>query len=142
MFYYNPTLREYQRMRRQMNRLFGDGTRSMLESEATYPATNIWMGEDKLVLTSELPGFSPEDINISVTGDTLTLSGSRPEEKIPEGGYFHRQECGYGKFARTIRLPCVVDANKIDAVFEKGILRISMERAEEDKPRKIDVKHG
>lgn len=142
MFYYNPTMREFQRMRQQMNRLLGDSQRGMMEREAAYPATNIWMGEDKLILTSELPGFSPEDINISVTGDTLTLSGSRPEEKIPEGGYFHRQECGYGNFARTIRLPCVVNADKIEAVFEKGVLSIAMERAAEDKPRKINVKHG
>jgi HSP20 family protein len=142
MFYYNPTMREYQRMRRQMNRLFNDGMRSYIERETSYPATNIWMGEDKLILSSELPGFSPEDINISVTGDTLTLSGSRPEDKLPEGGYYHRQECGYGKFARTIQLPCVVNADKINAVFEKGVLRISMERAEEDKPRKIEVKHA
>jgi len=142
MFYYNPTMREFQRMRRQMNRLFNEEYRGLAEREASYPAVNIWMGEDKLILTAELPGFSPDDINISVTGDTLTLSGSRPEEKIPEGGYYHRQECGYGKFARTLRLPCVVNAEKIDAVFEKGILRIAMERAEEDKPRKISVKHG
>lgn len=142
MFYYNPTMREVQRMRRQMNRLLNDEFRGLAERESSYPAVNIWMGEDKLLLTAELPGFSPEDINISVTGDTLTLSGRRPEEKIPEGGYYHRQECGYGKFARTLRLPCMVNTDKIDAVFEKGILRIAMERAEEDKPRKINVKHG
>ena len=142
MFYYNPTLRELERMRRRMDRLFGENLQGGLGRETAYPATNIWMGEDKMILTAELPGFSPEDINISVTGDTLTLSGSRPEEKIPEGGYYHRKECGYGKFARTVRLPCVVDPDKIDAVFEKGILRIAMERAEEDKPRKISVKQG
>ena len=143
MYYnYNPTQREYQRMRRQMNRLFGDDLRSMMEREASYPATNIWASEDKVILTSELPGFAPDDITISATGDTLTLNGSRPEEQLPEGGYFHRQECSCGKFARTIRLPFAVNVDKIDAVFEKGVLHITMERAEEDKPRKIKVKHG
>lgn len=140
--YNTPPMREMQRLRRQMSRLFFDGVPDTTEREMSYPATNIWANEEKVILTAELPGFAPEDIEISVAGDALTLTGSRAEEKLPEGGYYHREECVCGKFARTVRLPFEVNPDKVEAVFEKGVLRINMERAEQNKPRKINVKQG
>jgi HSP20 family protein len=101
---------------------------------------NIWTNPDGAVITSELPGVSPEYIDINVVGETLTLSGERQPEKLPEGARYHRQERGYGKFNRSVQLPFQVDAGKVEASFEKGMLHITLPRAEADKPRKIQVK--
>ena len=106
----------------------------------TYPALNVWTNEDGLVLTAELPGFSPDDIDISVVGDSLTLSGERKADDVPEGTRYHRRERGYGKFSRTLQLPYTVEADGVEALFNNGILHVQLPRAEADKPKKITVK--
>lgn len=138
--YYIPTaFRDMDRMQRQMERM-ARAFYSDNNEPASYPAMNVWVKDDEMVVTAELPGFTPENINVSVVNDTLTVSGSHPDEDLPEGGRYHRRECACGEFSRTVRLPYQVDANKVEAVFEKGILRIHMQRTEEDKPRKISIR--
>ncbi|MCB0212841.1 MAG: Hsp20/alpha crystallin family protein, partial [Anaerolineae bacterium] len=88
----------------------------------------------------ELPGVNPEDIDISVVGETLKLTGSRQPEELGEGSRYHRRERGFGKFTRTFQLPFAVEADQVEAVFDKGILHISLPRAEAEKPKKITVK--
>jgi HSP20 family protein len=128
---------EMERMRREMNRLLSStGTRRVAPG---YPAMNVWTNQDGAVVTAELPGLSPEDIDISVVGDTLTVRGSRQAEELDNVQY-HRRERNYGKFSRTFQLPFQVEAGNVDASFEKGVLYISLPRAEADKPRKIEVK--
>jgi HSP20 family protein len=138
--YYVPsTFRELERMQRQMERM----TRAFspfATEPAGYPAVNVWVKEDEMLVSAELPGFAPQDINLSVLGETLTLSGSRKAEELPENGRYHRNECISGDFSRTIRLPFVVDTDKVDATYEKGILKVKLVRAEADRPRKINVK--
>jgi HSP20 family protein len=70
----------------------------------------------------------------------LSLSGNRQPDQFKEGDKYHRRERRFGKFSRTFELPFLVEANKVDAIFEKGVLHISLPRAEEDKPKKIKVK--
>ena len=106
----------------------------------SFPAMNAWTNEDGAVITAELPGVNPEDIDISVVGETLKLTGSRQPEELAEGAKYHRRERGHGKFTRTFQLPFSVEADKVEAVFEKGILHISVPRAEAEKPKKISVK--
>jgi HSP20 family protein len=106
----------------------------------SYPAVNVWTNEDGAVISAELPGLTPEDIDISVVGKTLTLSGERKAEELGEGDRYHRRERGQGKFTRTVELPFTVEAEKVEALFDKGVLQISLPRAEADKPRKILVK--
>jgi HSP20 family protein len=101
---------------------------------------NVWTNEESAVITAELPGVNSEEIDISVVGDTLTLSGNRQLEELGEGDKYHRRERSYGKFTRTFELPFLVEADKVEAVFEKGVLHISLPRAEADKPKKIAVK--
>jgi HSP20 family protein len=101
---------------------------------------NVWRNEEGVVITAELPGLKPEDIDISVVGDTLTLTGSRQAEELGENVKYHRRERGSGKFTRTFQLPFGVEADKVEATFEKGLLHIFLPRAEAEKPRKITVK--
>jgi HSP20 family protein len=132
---------EIERMQREMDRLFnGFYNRPRFQSAPTFPAINVWTNQESAVITAELPGVNPEDIDISVVGETLTLTGARQPEELKEGEKYHRRERGYGKFTRTFQLPFLVEADKVEAVFNKGILHLSLPRAEADKPRKIAVK--
>jgi len=136
-----PSLwREIDRLQREMNRLYDSYNPSQLRPAPGYPAMNIWTSEDGLNIMTEVPGIQPEDIDISVVGETLTLSGERRPEELQEGARYHLQERGYGKFTRSIQLPFPVDVDQVDATFKNGVLNISLPRAEEDKPRKIAVK--
>jgi HSP20 family protein len=133
--------REIERMQREMNRLFDEvsfGSRTRVAP--SYPAINVWTNEEGAVITAELPGVNPDDIEISVVGETLKLTGSRQPEALPEGVRYHRRERGQGNFARTFQLPFMVESDKVEAVFENGVLHISAPRAEAEKPRKIAVK--
>ena len=136
--------REMDRLQREMNRLFEDYSPNRVRSAPSYPALNVWSNEDGLLVTAEVPGVSPEDIEVNVIGETLTLSGVRKPDELPdelkEGARYHRQERGYGKFSRTLQLPFPVSVSNIEANFKHGVLSVSLPRAEEDKPRKIAVK--
>ena len=132
--------REMDRLRREMNRLFGDlPARASLSAAPGYPAMNVWMDEDSAVVTAELPGVIPENIDISVEDDTLTLRGDRRPD-TEEGVTYHRRERRQGRFVRTYKLPFRVDAEQVEATFQNGVLNIVLPRAEEDKPRKITVR--
>ncbi len=132
---------EMERLRREMNQLFS-GLASEAEPGVTtgYPAMNVWANEDGAIVTAELPGVAPEDMDISVVEDTLTVSGSREPVELEEGEVYHRRERGSGKFTRSFRLPFKVAADQVEAVFKKGVLQIALPRSEEDKPKKISVK--
>jgi len=138
--YYVPSnFRELDRVQRQMERM-ARAFSPFASEPAGYPAVNVWVKEDELWVTAELPGFDPENINLSVLGETFTLSGSRKAEELPENARYHRNECVSGDFSRTLRLPFVVDADKVDATYENGMLKVKLVRAETDRPRKINVK--
>ena len=137
---WTPAWREMERLRREMNRLFSTWPRQSSGGTASgYPAMNVWTDEDNAVVTAELPGVVLDDIDITVEDDVLTLRGSRKPDEV-EGVTYHRQERRYGSFLRTFRLPFRVDAARVEASFAKGVLRIELPRAEEDKPRKITVR--
>jgi HSP20 family protein len=104
------------------------------------PALNVWESDKDAVVTAEVPGLDPKDLEVTVVGDTLTLRLSLPEPEAREGETWHRQERTFGTFARTLRLPFQVDAGRVGARLINGILQITLPRAEEDKPRKIAIK--
>ena len=140
-FDFRSSYREMERLRREMNQLFEQLDRGpRLSVAAAYPAMNVWTNADGAVVTAELPGMNPEDLEISVHGDTLSLRGSRPAEEVEEGVTYHRRERGSGQFRRSFQLPFNVDSNKVDAKYERGVLHIFLPRAESDKPKKIQVK--
>ena len=109
-------------------------------AQATYPAVNMWQGENSIAITAEMPGVGADDIEISVKNDTLTLTGERKAPESGEKAAWHLRERPFGKFARTIRLPYRVDPDKVEAHFHDGVLEIEMQRPEEDLPRRIKVK--
>ncbi len=109
-------------------------------SAVEFPAMNVWASDGNAVITTELPGMDPEAIDISVANGSLTLSGLRKAEELKEGESYHRKERWDGRFKKTIELPFSVDASKVQARFSKGVLYISLPRAEADKPRKISIK--
>ena len=109
-------------------------------STSEFPPINVWMDGDRAIITSELPGVEPKDVDISVAGKSVTLRGSRATEDFCEGECRHRGERWSGKFTRSIELPYVVDQDKVEARFNKGVLELSLPRAEADKPRKIAIK--
>lgn len=128
---------EMERMQNEMNKLF---SRYTTRTSPDYPAVNVWTSEEEAVVTTEIPGVDPKEVDISVVGKTLTLRGNRKSEELEEGQTYHRRERGYGAFARTVELPYRINSEKVEASFSKGILQIKMPRAEEDKPKKIAVK--
>jgi len=127
---------EMMNLQREINRLFsnvGQGT------ALDYPAINVWEKDDSIILTTELPGMDPGKIDISVTGTTLTLSGTSKADPIKEGETYLRQERELGNFQRNFQLPFHVDSKKIEARYEKGILHITLPRFKEDLPKKIKI---
>jgi HSP20 family protein len=129
------------RLQRDMNRLFNRyGAPDSMRTAPSYPAINVWVNEDGQIVTAEMPGLGPDDIDITVVGDTLTISGSRGSEDLPEEARVHRHERGFGKFSRSLQLPFAVDSDKTQARFNDGILEIKLPRPETDKPRKINIK--
>jgi HSP20 family protein len=136
-----PTLwQEMARLQRDVNRFFPNAPGGRVVSASAYPAVNVWAGEEGQVITAELPGLSADDIEISLVGDELTLSGERAAPDVAEGAQVHRRERGVGSFTRTIQLPFAVDAEKAEASFEHGMLQIRLPRAQADLPRKVAVK--
>jgi HSP20 family protein len=133
---------ELERMRRELNRLSGDFTGSAfrLPTAGVFPLVNVTEDHDNYYVRAELPGVKTDEIDISVTGETLTLTGER---KLPEEGEkasYHRREREAGSFSRVISLPTRLDVNKVKAHAEDGVLTIVLPKAESAKPRQIAVK--
>jgi HSP20 family protein len=129
-------------LQREMNQLFSrwgeDGLRALGLNQ--YPAVNVWEDGDNLLVEAELPGLNLADLEIFVTGSNqLTIKGER-KQSVPEKGVRHRQERGFGNFVRVLALPFAVDAEKVEAKFENGVLQIKLAKHESAKPRKIHVK--
>jgi len=104
------------------------------------PAIDAADEENAVVVRAEVPGCKPEDIDISVCGNTLTISGEKKQsEEKKEKGYYH-VESSYGSFRRELTLPVDVDAGKIDAVCKDGVLTITLPKAEASKAIKVKIK--
>jgi HSP20 family protein len=104
------------------------------------PAIEVFEKEDKFVVKAELPGMKEEDIDVSVVGDTLTIKGERKAESEVKEEDYYCCERSYGGFSRSIALPSSVDAKKIEASYEDGVLEVSLPKAPEVKAKKVAVK--
>jgi HSP20 family protein len=102
------------------------------------PALDLYQNSENIVAVVELPGMRKEDIEISLQDGTLSISGERKEERSQENGAT-RTERSAGKFRRTITLPTRVDANKVSASYKDGILTVTLPKAEEAKPKQIQI---
>ena len=104
------------------------------------PALDLYEDKDNLVLRAEIPGLKKEDIDISVHENVVSITGERRSEKKVEGDQSAREERSYGRFTRSLKLPKQVDANRVKAAYKDGILSITLAKAEEAKPRQIEIK--
>jgi len=127
---------DIERMQKEISRLLSSVVPS---SSQDFPAVNVWTNEEKALVTTELPGIPDADVDISVAGKLLTIRGSREPVKIGEDESYHRKERWYGKFTKTVEIPFPIDAEKVEANLNKGILSISLPRLEADKPKKITI---
>lgn len=135
---------DLERLRKDLDQMFeGPYPRYYRQRTRAFPAVNVWTDENEgAVLMAELPGVGPEDVNISVTADTLTIGGTRkPIEGVTPEQY-HRREQNYGEFTRIVQLPYIVDSSQVRASVSKGILQVTLPRAEAEKPKQITVKAG
>ncbi|MFC1452088.1 Hsp20/alpha crystallin family protein [Verrucomicrobiota bacterium] len=147
---------ELDSLQEDMNRVFGGHTRAASGSSGrswrrrpfdnlqgrrpAYPLMNVWSSADGVVIDAELPGVDPKDVDISVTGDEVTLRG-KVNGCEPGGGEktCRRRERPTGEFARTLQLPFRANAGAVKASYKDGMLRLSVPRSEDEKPRKIQI---
>ncbi len=133
----NELTRLHDEMDNLLGTFFGDWGRRQHE---LWPAIKVSENENALQVQAEVPGCKPENIDISVHGSTLTISGEKKhEEKKEEKGYYYNEQ-SYGSFRRDISLPSEVEPDKVDAKCSDGVLTVNVPKAEKAKPFKVKVK--
>lgn len=133
---WEPLFSQLRRLQREMSDLRDGGNLSA----ASGPALNLWANGENLVVTAELPGFGPEEVEVSLEGQFLTLKGSRKSPAAPAGRCLRRERRDGETFARTIELPYAVDPNQVEARLDQGVLAVALKRSAGDRPRRIEVK--
>jgi HSP20 family protein len=136
---------ELRTMQEDLNRLFGQafprffGNEEGLLGGNWNPSVDIYEDRDRIVLEADLPGLKPGDFELSVENYTLTLRGERRLEKKNDSDNYHRVERAYGSFTRTFTLPSTVNVENVQAEFKDGVLRVTLPKREEVKPRQIQI---
>ena len=133
---------ELDRMRRQMDLLSEGLSRGVWREPAAgvFPLMNVTEDKNNYYVRAELPGFKGDDLDISVTGDTLSIAGERKIAPEDEKATYHRREREAGKFSRIVTLPAQVDTGRVEAGCTNGILQVTLPKAEAAKPKQIVVK--
>jgi HSP20 family protein len=106
------------------------------------PLLNAWETDEALHVEAELPGFKMSDLDLQVVGNQLTIRGERKPAEENDKLVYHRQERVAGHFERTLRLPVEIDAAKVEASFQDGVLTVTLPKAAAAKPRKIEVRQA
>ncbi|MBS1810165.1 MAG: Hsp20/alpha crystallin family protein [Acidobacteria bacterium] len=127
-----------------LNRAFGTGFPRLFNDEGLVngswnPSVDVYEDQHGIVLEADLPGLKPGEFELSIENNVLTLKGERKFEKKTDEGNYHRVERSYGSFTRSFTLPTTVDVNNVGADFKEGVLRVTLPRREETKPRQIQV---
>lgn len=104
--------------------------------------TDLSESDDEVIVRAELPGVDAKDVEINVTGNTLTISGEKKEEREDKQRNYRYVERQFGSFRQSVRLPGYVDPDQVDATFKNGVLRVKIAKKADAKPRKIEVKSG
>jgi HSP20 family protein len=107
-----------------------------------FPPINLYDTGDRYVVTAQLPGVAPEDVELAITGETLTLRGERKRAAGVADESFRRQERVFGRWARSITLPDRVESTQVAASFAHGVLTISVPKSASAKPRQITISAG
>ncbi|HWP42911.1 MAG TPA: Hsp20/alpha crystallin family protein [Blastocatellia bacterium] len=141
------TAEPFRSLQQRMNRLFeetfgplaipGEETLSMT---AWTPRCDVFETDNEIVIKAELPGVKKQDVKVNIENNMLTIQGERKFEEETKKENYYRIERSYGQFMRSFMLPPYVDAGKISAEFKDGVLRVSLPKLEEAKPKAIEVK--
>jgi HSP20 family protein len=134
--------RDFISMRKDMDRLMDEFFSAPRTTQSGWglPMIDMYQTDDDVVVKATMPGLDPEDLDIQITGDTLTIRGDVEQEETKEGATYHIREHQYQRFSRSITLPVMVEADKADAQMKNGVLTLTLPKAEETKPKVISVK--
>ena len=131
-------------LRREMEdlwrRFFGETSLLRPFGDEWLPAVDISETKDKILIKAEMPGMDTKDINVSISADVLTIKGEKKKEEEEKDEHYHCVETYRGSFQRSFRLPHNVKTDKIEATFDKGLLRLTLPKAEEAKKKEIKIK--
>ena len=122
------------------DRFFDDwGLSEFTRDQEWMPAIDVYETDDHVIVRTEVPGMHKNDLNISLSNGLLTIQGEKKQEKKEEKENYRFVESRYGSFSRSIRVPNGVDAEKIEANYKDGVLKVSIPKSEEEKSRKIEI---
>ena len=135
------------RLQDDMNGLFGRffddwGAMPWSNGHSWTPALDIAERDDAIVVQAEVPGLKPDEIDISVQGNVLTISGEKRQEQKDEQDNYYHVERRHGYFRRNITLPADVDSEKVEATCHDGVLHVSLPKSEQAKPKRIEINDG
>ncbi len=136
---------EINKLRRDMDRLFSRlwddfGMPHFTRPSRNIPFIDLSETEDDLILKAEIPGLNPEDLDIYITDDILTIKGEMKQELVKEGENYHRMERRYESFSRSIQLPCRVMIEDVEATYREGIVTIIMPKCKPEITQKVKIK--
>ncbi len=136
-------------MRGQMDRIMDDWLKEVPSGENgenggsfVRLALDVSETENNFVVKASVPGINPDDLEINFTDNTLTIQGETKEERTDENERYHVRERRFGRFMRSMTLPVAVNSEQIDAQYDNGVLTLTLPKAEETKPRKINVRNA
>jgi HSP20 family protein len=126
-------------MNRLFDSFFGRPLRAGLAEPVWVPVVDMYETKDDLVITAELPGVREKEIQLSITGDLLTLKGERAQTREVKQENSHRVERYFGKFERHILLPVPIEASRVKATYRDGVLEVRLPKTEDVKPKEIKI---
>jgi HSP20 family protein len=139
----NTLWNQLHQLQQEMNQVFsrwGENGSRLFGAPVGFPPLDVWEDADHVFVEAELPGLDLKELEIYVTGgNQLIIKGER-KVNVPEKGVWHRQERSFGSFSRSLTLPFNVDADKVEAHLENGVLLVKLPKHESARPRKIPVK--
>jgi len=135
--------REIDNMRKEMDTIFDRFFKGFFGMETisrdVEPHLDLIDARDRVVLRAEIPGLEAKDLDISLHGDVLTIRGKKRREHVEGQGNFRHMERNYGSFTRKVLLPCLVDADRVEAVYDKGILTVVMPKCQPERPKCVSI---
>ena len=134
---------EFINMQHEIDRMFDRFRGGVVDDSGSLPllpVVDVVENENEYIVKVELPGVNKNDVKITVQNEVLTVRGEKKQEKVTEGENYHHTERSYGSFQRSFTLPSSVKSDNIDASYNDGILTVSVPKAEEAKPKEIEVK--
>lgn len=138
----DPYFSQMNQMREAMDQLFDSYLAPVATTRREFPfvpAVDVTENKENVTVKAEVPGLKPEDIEINLTGNLLTLKGEKKQETESKDQNWHRVERTWGSFTRSLELPDGIDPEKVAANYDKGVLSIEIAKSDKVKPRSIKV---